>query len=85
MERNFKPQDREVNQMIFGIRAVIEAISSGKDIESLFLQRGLNGGLISELKTLLRLNDIPSQQVPVEKLKSITDKLYNKSLVQLNH
>lgn len=60
--------------MIFGIRAVIEAISSGKDIESLFLQRGLTGGLITELKTLLRQFDIPSQQVPIEKLNRITAK-----------
>jgi 23S rRNA (guanosine2251-2'-O)-methyltransferase len=74
MERNFKPLDREVNQMIFGIRAVIEAISSGKDIESLFLQRGLNGELLSELKTLLRTHDIPSQQVPIDKLNRITNK-----------
>ncbi|MBK0384031.1 23S rRNA (guanosine(2251)-2'-O)-methyltransferase RlmB [Pedobacter sp. SD-b] len=60
--------------MVFGIRAVIEAIGSGKDIESLFLQKGLSGGLISELKTLLRQFDIPSQQVPIEKLNRITTK-----------
>ncbi len=74
MERRFKGEPKEVNQMVFGIRAVIEAIKSGKDIESLFLQRGLNGGLFSELKTLLREFDIPSQQVPIEKLSRITTK-----------
>src|SRR5690606_19470036 len=74
MDRNFQRQPKEVNQMIFGIRAVIEAINAGKDIESLFIQRGLAGGLISELKTALRENDIPSQQVPVEKLNRITAK-----------
>lgn len=73
-ERRFQSEPKEVNQMIFGIRAVIEAIKSGKDIESLFLQRGLTGGLISELKTILREFDIPSQQVPVEKLDRITQK-----------
>ena len=73
-ERRFQSEPKEVNQMIFGIRAVIEAIKSGKDIESLFLQRGLTGGLISELKTILREHDIPSQQVPVEKLDRITQK-----------
>ena len=73
-ERRFRGEPREVNQMVFGIRAVMEAISSGKDIESLFLQRGLTGGLILELKALLRQYDIPSQQVPIEKLNRITAK-----------
>lgn len=73
-DRNFQREPREVNQMIFGIRAVIEAIKSGKDIESLFLQRGLTGGLMSELKTVLREYDIPSQVVPIEKLNRITAK-----------
>src|SRR6187402_3021519 len=63
---------REYNQMVFGIRAVIEAIRSGKDIESLFIQRGLGGELIHELRSLLAEYKIESQQVPVEKLNRIT-------------
>jgi len=73
-ERRFKSEPKEVNQMVFGIRAVMEAIVSGKDIESLFLQRGLTGDLMSELKGLLRGHDIPSQLVPIEKLNRITAK-----------
>jgi 23S rRNA (guanosine2251-2'-O)-methyltransferase len=69
--RNYKIP-KEVNQMIFGLRAVIEAIKDGKDIESLFIQRGLAGELFGELKGVLRAFDIPSQQVPVEKLNRIT-------------
>lgn len=69
--RNFKIP-KEVNQMIFGLRAVIEAIKDGKDIESLFIQRGLTGELYGELKVVLRNFDIPSQQVPIEKLNRIT-------------
>lgn len=69
--RNFKIP-KEVNQMIFGLRAVIEAIKDGKDIESLFIQRGLTGELYGELKSVLREFDIPSQQVPIEKLNRIT-------------
>lgn len=69
--RNYKIP-KEVNQMIFGLRAVIEAIKDGKDIESLFIQRGLTGELYGELKGVLRSFDIPSQQVPVEKLNRIT-------------
>lgn len=65
---------RESNQMVFGIRAVIEAIRSGKEIEALYLQRGLGGGLILELKQLLHEHSITAQQVPVEKLNRITAK-----------
>jgi len=67
-------ESRETNQLIFGIRAVIEAIKSGKEIESLYIQRGLGGGLISELKTLLNEYGISAQQVPVEKLDRLTPK-----------
>jgi len=67
-------ESRENNQMIFGIRAVIEAIRSGKEIESLYIQRGIGGGLINELKTLMHEYGILGQQVPVEKLNRITQK-----------
>lgn len=74
MDRNFQRQPKEVNQMIFGIRAVIEAIEAGKDIESIFIQRGLSGGLFAELRTLIKDHDLPNQQVPIEKLNRITVK-----------
>src|SRR5690606_1545422 len=64
----------ESNQMVFGIRAIIEAIRSGKEIESLFLQRGLTGGIIPELRNLLKEYSIPFQLVPVEKLNRLTKK-----------
>jgi len=73
MSYNSRPQ-RESNQMVFGIRAVIEAIRSGKEIEALYLQRGLGGGLINELKELLGEYQITAQQVPVEKLNRLTPK-----------
>ena len=67
-------ETRESNQLIFGIRAVIEAIKSGKEIESLYIQRGLGGGLITELKTLAHEYGISAQQVPIEKLDRLTQK-----------
>jgi 23S rRNA (guanosine2251-2'-O)-methyltransferase len=73
MAFNSRPQ-RESNQMIFGIRAVVEAIRSGKEIEALFIQRGISGGLIQELKELMNEYQITAQQVPVEKLNRITQK-----------
>ena len=60
--------------MVFGIRAVMEAINAGKEIESLLVQRGLGGPLFAELKSLLTAHKIEAQQVPIEKLNRITAK-----------
>lgn len=73
MTYNSRPV-RESNQMVFGIRAVVEAIRSGKEIEALYLQRGIGGGLLNELKELLNEYQITAQQVPVEKLNRLTQK-----------
>src|ERR1700760_1641540 len=74
MTFNQKPPQRESNQMVFGIRAVEEAIRSGKEIESLYIQRGIGGGLLNELRALLTEYGIVAQQVPIEKLNRITPK-----------
>lgn len=52
----------------------MEAILSGRELESIYIQRGVSGPLLSELKTLLRDREIQYQQVPVEKLNRITAK-----------
>ncbi|GGC67519.1 23S rRNA (guanosine(2251)-2'-O)-methyltransferase RlmB [Pedobacter quisquiliarum] len=65
---------KENNEFIFGIRAVIEAIKAGRDIESIYLQRSLNGELIVELKGHLKNLDVPVHNVPVEKLNRMTQK-----------
>lgn len=67
-------ESKDNNQMVFGIRAVIEAIRSDKEIESLYIQRGIGGGLLNDLKALMQEYGIVGQQVPVEKLNRITQK-----------
>jgi len=67
-------EKRETNQMVFGIRAVMEAIDSGKEIESLFVQRGLSGPLFAEFKAMVKEYELSFQQVPIEKLNRITKK-----------
>ncbi len=59
---------------IFGIRAVIEAISSGKSIDKLFVQKGLQGDLARELMVVLKRESISFSYVPVEKLNRLTRK-----------
>ena len=57
---------------IFGIRAVIEAIEAGKDIDRVLVKRDMQGDLARELFNALRGTQIPIQRVPVEKLNRIT-------------
>ncbi|VTP93677.1 Putative TrmH family tRNA/rRNA methyltransferase [Sphingobacterium daejeonense] len=45
-----------------------------KEIESLFVQRGLSGPLFAEFKALVKEHNISFQQVPIEKLNRITRK-----------
>jgi 23S rRNA (guanosine2251-2'-O)-methyltransferase len=60
------------DHLIYGTRAVIEALNENLEIERLYIQRGINNPLINELRALLRDKDIVYQQVPVEKLNRIT-------------
>ncbi|WP_335966061.1 23S rRNA (guanosine(2251)-2'-O)-methyltransferase RlmB [Galbibacter sp. PAP.153] len=64
----------ENNYQIFGIRAVMEAIQSGKTIDKVFVQKGLQGNLFHELDKLIKKNDINKAYVPVEKLNRLTKK-----------
>jgi len=57
---------------IFGIRAIIEAINSGKTIDKVFIQKGLKGELFKELEHLLRAESINISYVPVEKLNRLS-------------
>ncbi len=59
---------------LFGIHAVMEAIKSGKTIDKIFLQKGLQGSLSKELILLLREHKITPNTVPVEKLNKLTHK-----------
>ena len=64
----------EEQNLIFGMRAVIEALDAGKEIEKILLQKGLSNELYNQLRQALRGQTIPLQFVPPEKLKRITDK-----------
>ena len=58
--------------IIFGIRAIIEAIDSGNTISKVYVQKELNGGLLTELKTLIKRHGISNSIVPVEKLDRLS-------------
>lgn len=64
----------EQNEMIFGIRAVIEAIDAGKEIDKVLIKKDLQGDLSRELFAKLKDTSILIQRVPIEKLNRLTRK-----------
>jgi 23S rRNA (guanosine2251-2'-O)-methyltransferase len=64
----------EKDEYIFGTRAVIEAINTGKNIEKVFIKTGLNNELYQQLILLIKENEIAFQFVPLEKINRITRK-----------
>ncbi len=64
----------EANDYIFGLRAVMEAIEAGKEIDKVMIKSDLQGDLAAELMRMLRDHGILTRRVPVEKLNKITRK-----------
>jgi 23S rRNA (guanosine2251-2'-O)-methyltransferase len=64
----------EKSEMIFGMRAVIEAVEAGKEIDKILVKLDLQSDLSKELFDALRGKGIVIQRVPVEKINRITMK-----------
>ena len=62
------------NEMIFGVRAVIEAIQAGKEIDKVLVKKDIQSDLSRDLFAALKGSSIPVQRVPVERLNRITRK-----------
>ena len=60
--------------MIFGIRAVIEAVQSGAEIDKILIKKDIQSELSRELMEVLRGRHITTYRVPVERLNRITKK-----------
>lgn len=69
---------------IFGIRAIIEAIEAGKNIDKVLVKRELTGDLAKELMGKVREYDILVQRVPMEKLNRITMKNHQGAIAILS-
>jgi len=70
--RNRPPLKKTGNDFIFGIRAVIEAVLAGREIDKILIRNGLESELSGELFDVLKGKQIPVQRVPVEKLNRVT-------------
>ena len=62
------------SEMIFGVRAVIEAVQAGKDIDKILVKKDIQSDLSKELFAALKGTLIPVQRVPVERINRITRK-----------
>lgn len=62
------------SQVVFGIRAVIEAIESGKQVDKALMKKDLGGELARELLSVTREYNVPVQRVPVERINKVTRK-----------
>lgn len=60
--------------MIFGTRAVMEAIRANREIEKVFIQTGLTNDLIKELINTAKEHHTPLQFVPQQKLNHLSGK-----------
>ncbi|MBK7653273.1 MAG: 23S rRNA (guanosine(2251)-2'-O)-methyltransferase RlmB [Flammeovirgaceae bacterium] len=73
----------EKTEMIFGTRAVMEAIKAKREIEKIFIQAGLNNDLIKELIQTAKTNSVPFTFVPQEKLNRLSSKNHQGVICQL--
>ncbi|RZJ34959.1 MAG: 23S rRNA (guanosine(2251)-2'-O)-methyltransferase RlmB [Flavobacterium sp.] len=62
----------EKEHQIFGIRAIIEAIQSGKEVDKVFIQKEASGELMKDLMKVMKRNEVNFAYVPVEKLDRMT-------------
>jgi 23S rRNA (guanosine2251-2'-O)-methyltransferase len=62
----------EKEHQIFGIRAIIEAVNAGKEVDKVFVQKDAQGDLMRQLMSTLKKHNINYSYVPVEKLNRLT-------------
>lgn len=72
---NFRNKETNIdNDIIFGVRSVIEAVKAGKEINKIMIQRGMQKDLFKELKEELANKKYNLQFVPIQKLNRLTRK-----------
>ncbi len=71
-------------ECIFGIRAVLEALQQGKEIDKVMLKKGIRGELFQQLFNLVWENNIPFQYVPEEVFKPFADRNHQGVLAEVS-
>lgn len=62
------------NDILFGIRPLIEAIEAGREIDKVYIQKNLKGQLFKELWSYLKDYRIPYSVVPLSRIQKYTQK-----------
>jgi 23S rRNA (guanosine2251-2'-O)-methyltransferase len=76
---------RPGDAFLYGLRPLIEAIESGREMERVYIRKNLQGELYQHLFDLLKKRSIPYQMVPVEKLNRITGKNHQGVIAYVSH
>lgn len=72
------------DKLIYGTHALLEALEAGREIDKIFVRRGLKSDEIQYITSLARERVIPLQVVPEEKLNRITRKAHQGVLAFLS-
>lgn len=73
MEPRKFERKKSTEDLIFGVRAVIEAIKAEREINKILIQKGMNKELFTELKEALAGKNYQLQFVPSQKLDFLTE------------
>ena len=82
--RSYETRRPPEKEMVFGIRAIIEAIDAGKTLDKILLRRDMTSTIGKELLKKLMGTTTPVQKVPVEKLNQYTDKNHQGAIAFLS-
>lgn len=84
-EQHHAPRKRpETNSLIFGIHPVLEAIEAGKELEKVYVKKGMASDVMGRIKRALRQREVPIQEVPQEKLNRLTSKNHQGIIAMLS-
>ena len=74
----------ERSDYIYGIRAVMEALEAGQNVDKIFMSKDLQGDLAAQLARLVHKMRVVIQRVPVERINRITRKNHQGVLAMMS-
>lgn len=74
----------ENTDKIFGVRAIIEAIQSGQEIDKVLISKDGKSELISELIKVIKKNNVNFSYVPIEKLNKFSSKNHQGAIASIS-
>ncbi len=60
------------DEIIYGRHPIIDAIDAGRYIDKIWLQIGIKGEFVNDIRQQAKLREIPTQMVPKDKMQKIT-------------